>query len=221
MAAKGRPARWLAVAIAIGVTACGEPIQRKTAEVFGTLAEVIVFGGDERTASEVVREFERLQKSKAGAGEALDQALRILRSNGVRNALASIGGASVVLGEKGTRPWRLGIPHPLKPGPIASVELRDGEVLATEGRYLSAGAPRESIAAVTVLLPPGDQAGARTVHGAKALLDAGPPGWREAARRLGIEAALLIDNEGAVHITPALARRIDFRLPLPVVHERP
>ena len=68
-------------------------------------------------------------------GYALDRAAEILKSQGIHNALINIGGNVLALGTHGTRPWRVGIQHPRKPGPLATLELRDGEAIGTSGDY--------------------------------------------------------------------------------------
>ncbi|MEJ1958715.1 MAG: FAD:protein FMN transferase [Nitrosomonadales bacterium] len=39
------------------------------------------------------------------------------------------------MGQHGDRDWRVGIQHPRKPGPIATLELHDGEAIGTSGDY--------------------------------------------------------------------------------------
>ena len=45
-------------------------------------------------------------------GYALDEAVRILTTHGIKNALVNIGGNVIALGQHGDRPWRVGIQHP-------------------------------------------------------------------------------------------------------------
>ena len=56
-------------------------------------------------------------------GVALDRAADILRSQGVQNALVNIGGNVMALGTKNGERWKVGIQHPRRPGPLATVEL--------------------------------------------------------------------------------------------------
>jgi thiamine biosynthesis lipoprotein len=68
-------------------------------------------------------------------GYALDRAAAILKQQGINNALINIGGNVLALGKHGSRAWRIGIQHPRKPGPLATMELRDGEAIGTSGDY--------------------------------------------------------------------------------------
>ncbi|MCK7501943.1 MAG: FAD:protein FMN transferase [Comamonadaceae bacterium] len=61
----------------------------------------------------------RLDLGGYAKGYALDRAAAILRAQGMRNALINIGGNVMALGDKGGRPWRVGIQHPRAPMPIA------------------------------------------------------------------------------------------------------
>jgi thiamine biosynthesis lipoprotein len=68
-------------------------------------------------------------------GVALDRAASILKAQGVHNALINIGGNVMALGSKNGQRWRVGIQHPRQPGPLATVELDDGEAIGTSGDY--------------------------------------------------------------------------------------
>ncbi|HOI52931.1 MAG TPA: FAD:protein FMN transferase, partial [Azonexus sp.] len=102
-------------------------------------------------------------------GVALDRAAAILRSQGINNALINIGGNVMALGSKEGRKWRVGIQHPRQPGPLATVQLDDGEAIGTSGDYQRyfeldgrryshlidprSATPVEHTQAVTVLIP--------------------------------------------------------------------
>jgi FAD:protein FMN transferase len=68
-------------------------------------------------------------------GVALDHAAAILRSKGINNALINIGGNIMALGSKESRKWKVGIQHPRQSGPLATIELADGEAIGTSGDY--------------------------------------------------------------------------------------
>jgi thiamine biosynthesis lipoprotein len=55
----------------------------------------------------------------------------------------------------------------------------------------------------------------------KPLFIAGVNGWRDAARRMNVDDAMLIDAEGVVHITAALRKRLEFTDKDTVVKEEP
>jgi thiamine biosynthesis lipoprotein len=45
---------------------------------------------------------------------------------------------------------------------------------------------------------------------ATALFVAGPDAWYTVAQRLGVRFVMLVDREGAVHLNPAMRRRLRF-----------
>jgi thiamine biosynthesis lipoprotein len=158
-------------------------------------------------------------------GYALDRAAALLRQQGIHNALINIGGNVMALGSHGSRPWRVGIQHPRKPSPLATLELHDGEAIGTSGdyqRYFEVGGKRychlidprnglpvQNVQAVTVLTQ-GPRAGVLSDATSKPLFIAGPSGWRAAAQSMNIDAALLIDSAGTVHLTTAMQKRLEF-----------
>lgn len=169
-------------------------------------------------------------------GVALDRAAAILRAHGLRDALINIGGNVLALGSRHGRPWRIGLQHPRQPGPLATLELADGEAIGTSGDYQRyfehdgqrychlldprTAAPVPHTQAVTVLIPAGATAGMRSDATSKPIFIAGPADWRRLARTLDVPAVLRIDADGSLHATPAMAARLTFhgaRPPLAVV----
>ena len=170
-------------------------------------------------------------------GYALDRAVQLLRARGIKNALVNIGGNIIALGEKGARPWKVGIQHPRRPGPIATLELYNNEAIGTSGDYQryferdgkrychiidpATGYPAQGVEAVTVVISPGASAGALSDADSKPLFIAGVTGWRSAAARMNVNMAMLVDDKGEVYLTHALSRRLEFTLPKPLIHEVP
>lgn len=158
-------------------------------------------------------------------GYALDRAALLLKQAGIHNALINIGGNVLALGTHGNRAWRVGIQHPRKPGPIATLELHEGEAIGTSGdyqRYFEVGGrrychlidprtgqPVQGVRAVTVLTH-GAHAGTLSDAVSKPLFISGSAGWRDAAQKMQLTEALLIDEAGVVHITPAMQKRLEF-----------
>lgn len=156
-------------------------------------------------------------------GAALDQAAAILQRHGVHNALVNIGGNVLALGTAGTRPWRVGIQHPRKPGVLATLELADGEALGTSGdyqRYFEAdgrrychlidprtGRPASALQSVTILVS-GAHAGTRSDALSKPLFIGGPESLGTRARQLGVNTWLAVDAKGQVSHSPALRARL-------------
>jgi thiamine biosynthesis lipoprotein len=158
-------------------------------------------------------------------GYALDRAAAILKQQGIDNALINIGGNVLALGTRGDRPWRVGIQHPRKPGPLAILELHDGEAIGTSGDYQRyfeldgkrychlidprSGYPVQGVQAVTILTR-GEQAGQASDSTSKPLFVAGAQGWLAAAKKMQLDEALLIDAQGVVHLTAAMQKRLEF-----------
>jgi len=131
----------------------------------------------------------------------------------------------LALGQHGSRAWRVGIQHPRKPGPLATLELRDGEAIGTSGDYQRyfefngkrychlidprSGYPAQGTQAVTILTH-GERAGLLSDGSSKPLFISGVQGWRDAARQMQISEAMLIDAEGVVHLTVELQKRLEF-----------
>jgi thiamine biosynthesis lipoprotein len=158
-------------------------------------------------------------------GYALDRAASILKRQGIHNALINIGGNVLALGTHGERAWRIGIQHPRKPGPIATLELHDSEAIGTSGDYQRyfeldgkrychlidprTGYPVQGVEAVTILTH-GEHAGLLSDAASKPLFISGASGWLNAAHEMQLQEALLIDDRGVVHLTAAIEKRLKF-----------
>ncbi len=149
-----------------------------------------------------------------------------LRAQGVDNAIFNAGGGLQVVGSHGERPWRIGIRGPDGSGVLGAVELGPQEEgMHTSGNYERyrefdnkryshiidprTGLPAEHIASASVIHPDGATADAA----ATALVVAGPEGWQEVAKRMGVTLALLVDDQGTVYITPQMQERVRFEQP--------
>ncbi len=155
-------------------------------------------------------------------GVAVNEAIELIKQHGIRHAIVNAGGDLRAIGQRGTRPWRIGIRHPSGTGVIASLETGPDESVFTSGvyeRYFDyqgrryhhildprSGEPARDTLSVTVVHSDAATADAA----ATALLIAGPARWQDIARQMGIEQAMLIDRDMRIHITPALAKRINI-----------
>ena len=155
-------------------------------------------------------------------GYALNQAIARLQSLGVGNAIVNAGGDLCVAGRHGDRPWQVGIRHPQGTGVIAALAVADGECVLTSGNYERyrkyedvryahildprTGWPVRHVASATVIHSDGGVADAA----ATALTVAGPAGWQDVARRMGLVYVMLVDEAGTVYLSPAMAGRIQF-----------
>ncbi len=185
------------------------------------MSDIVIEQGRARSRNKAVR----LDLGGYAKGYALDRAAGILRKQGIRNALVNIGGNVLALGQHGKRPWRVGIQHPRKPGALATLELRDGEAIGTSGDYQRyfmlgekrychlidprSGRPAEGVQAVTVLTR-GARAGVLSDAVSKPLFIAGAGGWRDAAQRMNLSDAMLVDEQGNIHLTASLQKRLEF-----------
>ena len=159
-------------------------------------------------------------------GYALDRAVDILKKEGTQNALINIGGNIIALGERGNRPWKIGIQHPRKPSAIAVMELYGGEAVGTSGDYQrffekdgkrychiidpATGAPVQGVQSVTVVAPSGANAGVLSDVASKPIFIASADKWRDAAKAMAIELVMRVDDKGSVMVTPLMAKRLTF-----------
>ena len=156
-------------------------------------------------------------------GLALDRAVQILRAHGIRNALVNIGGNLIALGQHGTRPWHVGVQHPRRPGAILELDLLDGEAIGTSGDYQRffelggtrychiidprSGYPAQHAQSLTVLAATGMEAGLQSDIASKPAFIIGASGWETQLKRLGVEAAMFVDESGKMAMTKTLAKR--------------
>ena len=156
-------------------------------------------------------------------GLALDRALTILRAHGIRHALVNVGGNVIALGRHGKRLWHVGVQHPRRVGAILELDLQDGEAIGTSGDYQRyfeldgrrychiidprSGYPAQQAQSLTVLAGAGAEAGLQSDIASKPAFIVGGNGWEAYLQRLGIEAAMLVDESGKMAMTKILAKR--------------
>lgn len=158
-------------------------------------------------------------------GYALDEAARLLKQQGIHNALINIGGNIMAMGMHGNRAWKVGIQHPRKPGIIASLELHDGEAVGTSGDYQRyfmnngkrychlinprTGQPADGMQSVTILVS-GEHAGTRSDSLSKPLFIGGPDQLENMAARLNVRHVLAIDADGTVLVSPTMEKQLHW-----------
>jgi len=77
----------------------------------------------------------RINLGGIAKGYVVERGVEIMRSRGVENGIVTAGGDSRLLGNRGGRPWMVGIRDPRKDGQVAiSVPLED-EAISTSGDY--------------------------------------------------------------------------------------
>jgi len=164
-------------------------------------------------------------------GTAIERARALFGTSGVRNVLLDIGGSSqLALGQKGDRPWYIGLRHPREDRVIARLAIESGEATATSGDYENAyvqagrryhhvldprtGTPTNGTASATVLTTDAELAEAAT----KALMVGGKGQFDAVCAAMGLTHALLITTRGELLATPAMAERLqrdnEGRLPV-------
>lgn len=159
-------------------------------------------------------------------GYALDRAIDMLKKEATKNALINIGGNIIALGERGNRPWRIGIQHPRKPSAIAAMDLYNGDAIGTSGDYQryfekdgkrychiidpATGTPVQNVQSVTVVAKKGTQAGVLSDVASKPIFVAASDRWSEAARGMGIDLVMRVDGKGHVDVTTLMSKRLTF-----------
>jgi thiamine biosynthesis lipoprotein len=162
-------------------------------------------------------------------GYALDRAAELLRADGITNALINVGGNIMALGDHAGRPWHIGLDSPRGKGFVATLDLKDGEAIGTSGDYRRyyeidgkryahiidprTGYPVPGVQSVTVLVSRRAGAGALSDAASKPIFIEGLDGWRSAAARMGISSAMLVDMDGAIHVTSELKERLRLSQP--------
>ncbi len=158
-------------------------------------------------------------------GYALDLILEHIQQMGVKNANINTGGDLKVIGQRGDKPWRIGIRDPRGEGVIASLEAFHNEAVFTSGDYERfykvegkryhhildprTGYPARNAQSVTVIHTDAALADAA----ATALFVAGRDEWLAIAKSMHIQQAMLIDRDGKIYITEAMAKRVKFEKP--------
>jgi len=198
-----------------------------------TLGRIASLHLDDGRASAANRNL-KIDLGGIAKGAAVEAALLILASHGLENALINAGGDLAAIGHAaGGRAWRVGIRDPRGPGMLSVVELGDGESAFTSGDYEryfehegerlhhlldpTTGRPARHTQAITVLSTDPVLADAA----ATALFVAGPTRWRALAEKLGIDAALRVDADGTVELTPTLAARLGNAAPTHAIIAQP
>ncbi|MCB1736372.1 MAG: FAD:protein FMN transferase [Gammaproteobacteria bacterium] len=153
-------------------------------------------------------------------GSAVDAAIGILRKHGLDNAIVNAGGDLRAVGSRDGLPWRIGVRHPKQGGALAEIEVIGDESVFTSGNYErfneydgvryahildpQTGYPVVGIASATVIHKDADWADAA----ATALVVAGVAHWQEVVTGMQLDQVLLVDEQGHLHMTPAMQARV-------------
>jgi thiamine biosynthesis lipoprotein len=196
------------------------PIATDIERLRAALAVAAPLSADHIAAADIQLDFGAIAK-----GYAADLAIAQFKQAGFTNAIVNLGGNLRVSGQRGDRAWSIGIRHP-RPDQhsriLASLHARGDEAVLTSGdyeRYFEfegrryhhildprTGVPAQGLQSVTVVATEGAWADAAST----ALFVAGPQHWRETAASMGITQVLVVDAQGGVTVTKALAPRLQF-----------
>lgn len=159
-------------------------------------------------------------------GYALDLGLASLREQKIKNALINIGGNIIALGKHGNKPWRVGIQHPRQPNAIATIPLHSGWAIGTSGDYQrffelngqrychiidpATGYPAQGTQAVTVLIPPSNNAGVLSDVASKPIFIAKPDARIAAAKSMGVEHFLIIESKHSLLVSAAMQKKLTW-----------
>lgn len=159
-------------------------------------------------------------------GYASAQVRTLLARHGIHHALIYLGGFVMAVGRSNGQTWRVGVSAPA--GVLGSIDLDDGESLASSGDYqrhrassadlghivdTRTGWPQRASAATSVLSD--DPVYADIA--ATALMVAGPAGFQHLADHMQMNCALLLGHDGKLYITPGMRARLHTTLPAAVL----
>lgn len=186
------------------------------------MADIVIDGNKVRSKNPAVQ----LDLGGYAKGYALDKAADKLHQLGIKNALVNIGGNIIAIGQHGDHPWRVGIQHPRQPQPMATLDLLDGWAIGTSGDYQRyfmldgkrychiidprTGYPVQHTQAVTVLIPPQKHAGVLSDVASKPIFITEPGKRDSAAKAMGVENYLVIDQAGHIDISEAMKKHIHW-----------
>ncbi len=91
---------------------------------------------DEKTRSiRFTQSGVRIDLGGIAKGYAVDNGIAILAACGIKGGLVSAGGDSRILGDRGNRPWMMGIRHPRKKDAVAVMLPLSNTAISTSGDY--------------------------------------------------------------------------------------
>jgi len=94
----------------------------------------LILDREERTLR-FARPGMRIDLGGFAKGHAVDNSVAILKRHGIANATVAAGGDSHVMGDRGGRPWSIGIRDPRRPGEVVAVLPLEDVSISTSGDY--------------------------------------------------------------------------------------
>ncbi len=156
-------------------------------------------------------------------GYAIDRAVAILAEAGIARASVNAGGDLRLLGDRGDRPWRVGIQHPRKSGAVlATLEMADTAIVTSGDyeRYFEQGATRYHHLFDPATGYPARLSQSVTLVAANAALaDAlatavfvlGPERGLALLEQFPGAEGVVIDAQGTAHVSAGLKERVQWR----------
>ncbi len=162
-----------------------------------------------------------------GKGYGISQAIQRLRSLNITNGVVNAGGDLHAIGTNQGQPWRVAIrdPHGAPDSVLGILSVSGDAAVFTSGHYERyftwegkryhhlldprTGYPATGLASVTILSKDATLSDAA----ATALFIAGPDDWPRIAHQMGIEAALVVDTQGQIQLTPAMQQYLSLHPP--------
>ena len=155
-------------------------------------------------------------------GYAIDRLRPVLASMKLTNYILNIGGDLCAAGNNNGKSWVIGVRHPRRPGVLSTLEIADDECVFTSGDYERFffhdnkrfhhildprdGYPARGAVSVTVV----HRLGALADAAATAIFVADVDKWQQIAEDMNISLVMLIDTQGRIHMSDALAARMQF-----------
>ena len=183
-----------------------------------SLQDISVNGFRLRSSNEAAA----LDFSEFAEGYAVDQAVLRLLELGIDDAMVNVGGNLRAIGSRAGHPWRVPVRRDDGTGVLATLDIQGDESIITVGTFEKygdfegrryhdildprTGWPAEGVRTVTVV-----HRDATTAHAAAtALFVAGRERWPELAAAMGVDQAMVTDEQGTLHLSPRLEPRLRF-----------
>ncbi|NPV60647.1 MAG: FAD:protein FMN transferase [Actinobacteria bacterium] len=188
-------------------------------------ADKLVLDPAARTVA-FAREGMAIDLGGVAKGYALDKAASALREGGVGTAIIDMISTSLTMGEKpggeGGNDWRIAVMDPRGEGYLATLLLDGDTYISTSGDYQRffeyggiryhhildprTGYPAQGAISVTVL---GGRNGAWSDAMSTAAFIMGYPQGMEWLREMEQDGVMMVDGEGAVHVSPDLGEKVE------------
>ncbi|MBT5231690.1 MAG: FAD:protein FMN transferase, partial [Methylococcales bacterium] len=156
-------------------------------------------------------------------GYVIDKIIKMIQQQDINHAIVNAGGDLKTIGDNQGKPWKIGIQHPNKKAIIGVVETADGESIFTSGSYQRfftyqgktyhhlidprTAYPSENIVSATIIHPNASIADAS----ATAFMLNGTQNWQALARSMKIQYVLLLDKDGHITMSNAMASRLKLK----------